>query len=59
MIERKRKNFKWTDLNMSNLDLNKLIIHFAQSNKADGKSPKTESWYTEMLTDYVKYLKIN
>lgn len=57
MIESKRVNLKWADLKMSNLDLTKLITHFSQSNKADGKSPKTESWYTEMLTYYVKYLK--
>lgn len=40
---------------MANLDLNKLISHFAQSNRAEGKSPKTVSWYTEMLSDFVKF----
>jgi len=37
---------------MAELNLTKLVTHFAQSNKAEGKSPKTVSWYTEMLTDF-------
>jgi hypothetical protein len=40
---------------MANLDLGKLISHFAQSNKAEGKSPKTVSWYTEMLSDFARF----
>jgi len=46
------RNFKWSDINMAELNLTKLVTHFAQSNKAEGKSPKTVSWYTEMLTDF-------
>ncbi len=42
---------------MSQLELSNLILHFAQSNKADAKSPKTVNWYTEMLNCYVKYLE--
>ena len=42
---------------MTQLEIPNLILHFAQSNKADGKSPKTVSWYSEMLTCYVKYLE--
>jgi hypothetical protein len=34
-------NLKWSDVNMAAFDLTKLISHFAQSNKAEGKSPKT------------------
>lgn len=55
MFKIRRGNLKWTEINMANLDLNKLISHFAQSNKAEGKSPKTVSWYTEMLSDFVKF----
>jgi len=40
---------------MSELDLSKLILHFAQSNKAEGKSPKTVSWYSEMLSDFLRF----
>ncbi len=42
---------------MSDLDLTKLISHFAQSNKAEGKSPKTVDWYTEMLSDFVRFIR--
>ena len=41
---------------MAKVELDKLIIHFAQSNKAEGKSPKTISWYSEMLTGFARFL---
>jgi site-specific recombinase XerD len=49
-------NLKWSDIKMAELDLTKLITHFAQSNKADGKSVRTVSWYTEMLLDFVRFI---
>jgi integrase/recombinase XerC/integrase/recombinase XerD len=52
------KNLRRNEINMAELDLQKLIFHFGQSNKADGKSPKTISWYNEMLTNLVEYLKL-
>jgi hypothetical protein len=57
MVRVGRFNIKWTDIDMPGLELVKLISHFAQSNKAEGKSPKTIGWYTEMLTDYVRFPK--
>jgi len=51
------RNIRWSDMDMSQLELSNLIIHFAQSNKAEGKSPKTVSWYSEMLISYVKHLE--
>ena len=51
------RNLRWDEINMAELDLKKLIIHFGQSNKAEGKSPKTISWYNEMLTSFVEYLR--
>ena len=42
---------------MAEVKLDKLIIHFAQSNKAEGKSPKTISWYSEMLSGFVRFLE--
>jgi len=57
MIVRNKGNLNWRDINMAELDLTKLISHFAHSNKAEGKSPKTVSWYTEMLFDFVKFLR--
>ncbi|MBA7664077.1 hypothetical protein ES703_72127 [subsurface metagenome] len=44
-------NLRWGDINMAELELTKLILHFAQSNKAEGKSPKTVSWYSDMLSE--------
>ena len=50
---------KWADINMAELDLTKLISHFSQSIRAEGKSPKTVSWYTEMLFGFIKFLRAN
>ena len=44
---------------MSEVELKKLITHFALSNRSEGKSPKTEVWYTEMLSDFVRWLHHN
>ena len=52
------KNLRWNEIYMVELDLKKLIFHFEQSNKADGKSPKTISWYSEMLSSFIDYLKL-
>jgi len=57
MVKASKVNLKWSDINMAELDLTKLISHFAQSNKAEAKSPKTVSWYTEMLIDFVRFLR--
>jgi integrase/recombinase XerC/integrase/recombinase XerD len=42
---------------MAEVNLYKLIVHFAQSNKAEGKSPKTISWYSEMLNGFIRFLE--
>lgn len=52
-----RVNLRWADINMAALDLAKLVSHFAQSNRAEGKSPKTVTWYTEMLFDLIRFLR--
>jgi site-specific recombinase XerD len=57
MMDFRRTIRKWGDMDMAELDLVKLISHFAQSNKAEGKSPKTVSWYSEMLFDFVSFLR--
>jgi len=59
MMVLRTRNKKWSDIDMAQLEIPNLILHFAQSNKADGKSPKTVSWYSEMLTCYAKYLENN
>jgi site-specific recombinase XerD len=50
-------NLRWDDIDMSELDLHKLIVHYGQSNKAEGKSPATVIWYAEMLGDFLKFLE--
>ena len=57
MLGTRRRNLRWVDLNMAELELDKLILHFAQSNKAEGKSPKTIAWYSEMLNDFTRFLE--
>jgi len=39
------------------LTIDELIRRYELSNRADGKSPKTISWYTDMLTLFSHYLK--
>ncbi|MFC1930128.1 tyrosine-type recombinase/integrase [Chloroflexota bacterium] len=57
MVGIRRKNIRWVDIDMAEVKLDKLIVHFAQSNKAEGKSPKTISWYSEMLGGLVRFLE--
>lgn len=57
MLKVRRPNLTWADLEMSKLDLTKLITHYAQSKKAGNKSAKTVTWYSEMLNDYVNFIQ--
>jgi len=41
---------------LAELELDKLILHFEHSNKAEGKSPKTITWYTEMIAGFTWFL---
>jgi site-specific recombinase XerD len=41
---------------MADLELEKLILHFEQSNKAESKSPRTIFWYSEILTGFARFL---
>jgi site-specific recombinase XerD len=52
-----RRNLKWVDIHMAEIELDKLVLHFAQSNKAEAKSPKTIAWYSDMLNDFVRFLE--
>lgn len=40
------------------LDLWELIARYKISNQADGKSPRTIAWYTDMLTSFSGYTKV-
>lgn len=59
MIRTGNGRFTWQDIDMAGLDLRKLIQHFSQSNRAEGKSPKTVVWYEEMLTPFAEFLRSN
>lgn len=41
---------------MADFSLEKLVAHFAQSNKAEGKAEKTVFWYSQMLEEHLKFL---
>ena len=44
---------------MPDFSLVKLIAHFAQCNKAEGKAAQTVFWYTQMLEEFTKFLSNN
>ena len=47
---------KWNDIDMAELELSKLIEHFAYTKKAEGKSAITVAWYQEQLKHFSGYL---
>jgi site-specific recombinase XerD len=57
MVGIRKRNLRWADIDMAEVKLDKLLVHFAQSNKAEGKSSKTISWYSEMLGSFIKFLE--
>ena len=58
MLRTRKRNLRWVDIDMAEVELDKLILHFAQSNKVEGKSPRTIGWYSEMLGDFVRFLEL-
>ena len=44
---------------MADIELSKLITQYAHSNKAEGKSPKTILWYSEMLQGFNLFMESN
>jgi len=57
MLKVKNQNIRWTDIEMSEIKLDKLIIHFKQCKKAEGKAEKTITWYEERLDGFINYLE--
>jgi site-specific recombinase XerD len=57
MLNLSRVNLRWEDIRMAEIALDKLVLHFSQCNKAEGKSPTTVSWHTQMLTSFIAFLK--
>ncbi len=56
MVAVAKVNLHWGDIDMADLELEKLILHLEQSNKAEGKSNKTVAWYTEMLDSFTRFI---
>jgi len=52
----RKRNQRWQDLDRANIPLGKLIRLYATFNQAEGKSPKTISWYTDTLLTFEKFL---
>ncbi len=55
MFHGKRKNLHGGNLNMAELELDKLILHLEQSNKAEGKSTLSQNFYQYNLTSRIIY----
>ena len=56
MLKTKRNKLNWTDIDMAEINLDKLVLHFCQCMKAEGKSPATIRWYSEMIRSFVSFL---
>ncbi len=41
------------------ITIGELVERYTVSNQADGKSPKTIAWYRDILTQFLRYLKVN
>jgi len=44
---------------MAEINLDKLLMHFSQCMKSEGKSPSTITWYNEMIKRFTNFLKAN
>jgi len=56
MVTLSKRNLRWSDLDIPNLDLVKLTTHFSYSKRAEGRSPKTVSFYEQTNTAFIKFL---
>jgi hypothetical protein len=56
MVVNRRNIRRGSDMKKAELDLEKLILQFAQSNKVEGLSPRTTFWYSQILTGYLRFL---
>lgn len=59
MLNIKHNKLNWSDINMAEINLDKLVLHFCQCMKAEGKSPATITWYSEMIKCFISFLKAN
>ena len=52
-----RQNARWEDMEKGNIDLYRLIKHFGNFNRSEGKSPSTLEWYTYVLEFFRRWLE--
>ncbi|MBU05143.1 MAG: hypothetical protein CL877_04085 [Dehalococcoidales bacterium] len=48
-IMKERRNLRWGEMDKGEMELNQLIQHFEIFNRSEGKSPKTNKWYSDVL----------
>ena len=46
-------------IRVKELTIDELLARYAVSNQAEGKSTRTTTWYTDLLTQFLRYLKAN
>jgi len=56
MMRTKQDNLSWMDIDMDDVSLEKLLLHFSQCMKSDGKSPATIIWYKEMIPRFFSFV---
>jgi len=48
-----------TPIGLKALTIDELVRRYALSNRAEGKSTRTIAWYTDILNQFIRYLKAN
>jgi site-specific recombinase XerD len=56
MVVTRKKNWRWEELDNSNIELSLLARHFELYNRTEGKSPKTIDWYNLALRQFQRFL---
>jgi site-specific recombinase XerD len=57
MLKTERLKRKWDHIDMADIQLDKLALHFAHAKKAEGRSLATVAWYGEKLSDFMSFLE--
>lgn len=54
---RTKRNLSWHQLAVADLNLTKLVLHFAHSKRAEGKPASTVGWYSDMLSHFIRFVQ--
>lgn len=52
-----RRNLRWHEMKKSDIELFKLIQLYETYNRSEGKSPRTVDWYSEVLDQFLDWMK--